>query len=738
MMRFRIEQGNGVPRPDALLDVLLEEVLGGQTPPDLSNRILQGLESTCKLSTAMRYAQEEVVDAERPIRPTNANGHAPKQHRRSMRTKSKAMVKRFAIAGGILAVIGVVAILVARTNLVDRPSSQTALEPKIVTHPPEEQSFVPSQGRSTRSQGALTHPADSTLSPKRSPELVNAQSESVDYQESEKGFSDLPPFATSSPHAEPSGQQQTADISQPPARLMNDLDVIAHIDHSLEHSWAESGVSPSPPALDGEWARRSYLRILGRIPTYQELTVFLDDPATNRREELVRTLLFDDRLFDDYADHWAGVWTNLLIGRSGGLRPDDLADREGLEHYLREKFRANSPYDRIVFELVTATGSNRPGTEDYNAAVNFLLGNLTYNHTLATAKTARIFLGKQVHCAQCHNHPFGEWTQADFWELNAFFRQTAIIRDANEVRLIDQDFPGETGDIAAAEIYFDRLDGVRKSAYPTFLDNRSITSHGAVEQVNRRRELGMFLTTSRYLSEALVNRIWTHFFGYGFVSPADDLRPSNPPSHPDLLEFLSEQFVAHDYDVKRLMYWLASTKAFSLSSRVSPQNRMDSPENGAAPLFSRYYTRQMNAEQLYDSLTILAAQGDSRSSQFHELKQSRAAWLSQFSLDLDTDEGDELNTFNGTIPQALALMNGELTQRTIVSEQGVFQRIMKSSLTADEKLERLFLSALSRRPTKREVATANHLLTTHQGKLDAALEDLWWALLNSNEFILDH
>jgi hypothetical protein len=738
MTRFRHEQHNGAPRPDALLDVLLEEVLGGQTPPDLSNRILQGLESTHQDPTAMRCAQEEVVDAERPIKPTIANGHAPQQHRRSMRTKSNAMVRRFAIAGGTIAVIGVVVLLVARTTLVGRPSSQTALDREILPHQPEERSFVPSQAKSTRSQIAPTHPADPTLSPKRSPEFANAPSESVDFQESEKGFSDLPPFATSSPHAIPSSQQQTSDYSQPAARTMNDADVIAYIDHSLETSWAESGVSPSPPALDGEWARRSYLRILGRIPTYQELTAFLDDPATNRREELIDKLLFDDQLFDEYADHWAGVWTNLLIGRSGGLRPDDLADREGLEHYLREEFRANSPYDRIVFELVSATGSNRPGTEDYNGAVNFLLGNWAHNHTLATAKSARVFLARQVHCAQCHNHPFGEWTQEDFWEFNAFFHQMAVIRDADRVRLVDQDFPGETGDIAAAEIYFDRLDGVRKSAYPTFLDNRSIASHGAVEQVNRRRELGKFLTTSRDLSQALVNRMWSHFFGYGFVSPIDDLRPGNPPSHPELLEFLSDQFIAHEYDVKRLVFWLASTKAFSLSSRISPQNRTDSPESGASPMFSRYYTRQMNAEQLYDSLTILAAQSDPPSPQFHALKQSRAAWLSQFSLDLDTDEGDEFNTFNGTIPQALALMNGELTQQTIVSEQGVFQRILRSSRTADDKLERLFLSALSRRPTKREVASANRLLATHQGKLDAAFEDLWWALLNSNEFILDH
>jgi hypothetical protein len=553
------------------------------------------------------------------------------------------------------------------------------------------------------------------------------------------GFDNQPPFVASSGNSSESHpviEQRRDGYGRPAPEY--DADVVAFINGELQQAWQEYDVKPSTPATDGEWARRAYVRILGRIPTADELVAFLNDPTSTKKEELVNRLLFDDDYVEQYARNWSGIWTNLLIGRTGGVGEDELADREGLEQFLRRAFQFNMPYDQMVFELISATGSNRPGTEGYNGAVNFILGNYTHNHTLASSKTARVFLGKQLHCAQCHNHPFEPWTQDDYWGLNAFFRQATVVRDADKVRLANRDFPGETGDIAAAEIYFDYLNGVRKAAYPKYLDGTKVNPHGEVAQVDRRRELASFVADSRDLSQALVNRFWAHFLGHGLVEPVDDLRPSNPPSHPALLAHVSDQFAAHDYDLKRLIRWIVLSEAFSVSSRITPHNLADAPENGARPLYSRYYTRQMRAEELYDSFALLAADGDRSTSVFTELQASRQGWLSQFTMDLETDEGDEANTFNGTIPQSLALMNGELMEATIASEHGVLRRTLQSDLSPVEKLDRLFLSALSRKPTKREIDAANRLVATHRGNVEAALQDLWWALLNSNEFILDH
>jgi hypothetical protein len=500
----------------------------------------------------------------------------------------------------------------------------------------------------------------------------------------------------------------------------------------------QQGVAPSPPATDGEWARRAYLRLIGRTPSYEELAAYVENPSSNKKEELVNQLLFEDEYVEQYARHWSGVWTNLLIGRTGGTGKDDLAVREGLEQYLRRSLQFNKPYDQMAFELVSATGANRPGTEGYNGAVNFLLANYTHDYTLVTSKTARVFLGKQLHCAQCHNHPFESWTQDDYWGLNAFFRQAHTIRDADKVRLANRDFAGETEDPLQADIFYDRLNGVRKVAYPTWLDGTKIDPHGQVARVDRRRELGNLLADSPDLSRAMVNRLWSHFLGRGFVEPVDDMRPTNPPSHPELLEYLADQFVAHNYDVKRLMRWMVLQDAFGVSSRITPQNLADAPEQGTPPLFSRYYTRQMEAEEVYETLSLLAAGFRRDSEVYAELQREKRDWLAQFTQDLETDEGDEANTFNGAIPQSLAMMNGELIQRALTSEQSFLHRLARSELKPAEKLNRLFLATVARRPTRREVEAANQLLVSHQGDAAAALEDLCWALLNSNEFILDH
>ncbi|MBW3596359.1 MAG: DUF1553 domain-containing protein, partial [Planctomycetes bacterium] len=328
--------------------------------------------------------------------------------------------------------------------------------------------------------------------------------------------------------------------------------------------------------------------------------------------------------------------------------------------------------------------------------------------------------------------------QDDYWGLNAFFRQMHTIRDTDKVRLANRDFPGETGDAVQADIFYDRLNGLRKVAYPTWLDGTKIDPHGQVARVDRRRELANFLADSPDLSRAIVNRLWSHFLGYGFVEPVDDMRPTNPPSHPALLDYLSDQFIAHNHDVKRLMRWIVLQDAFGVSSRITPENMADAPDKGVPPLFSRYYTRQMRAEEVYESLSLLAADFRRDSEVYAELQEEKPAWLAQFTQDLETDEGDEANTFNGAIPQSLAMMNGELVHRALTSEQGFLQRIARSDLKPAEKLNRLFLATVARPPTRREVEAANQLLASYQGDITAALQDLCWALLNSNEFILDH
>ena len=244
------------------------------------------------------------------------------------------------------------------------------------------------------------------------------------------------------------------------------------------------------------------------------------------------------------------------------------------------------------------------------------------NGVQATARTSQIFLGMAVQCTQCHNHPFNEYKQNQFWEMNAFFRQTKLERVATDekkqkfvAKIVNHDFRGEGNNPNKAEIYYELRNGKLKVAYPVFVDGTSLASlykakgedfgdHGALEDVNRREELAKMILASREFDRAITNRLWAHFLGHGFTKPIDDIGPHNPPSHPELLDQLGKSFRDEGFDLKKLMRWIALSEPYSLSSQIGSRNQDDDPSLGAKPMFSRFYMRQMEAEQLYESLLV--------------------------------------------------------------------------------------------------------------------------------------
>lgn len=531
----------------------------------------------------------------------------------------------------------------------------------------------------------------------------------------------------------------------PAVESKSDDEIIAFIDEQIRAGWQDAGIRPSEQATDSEWCRRVFLDLLGRIPTVEESTAFLSDRSPHKKAELVDRLLAlseeSDQYLEEYARNWSTIWSNLLIGRTGGMDRRSLVNREGMHQYLRRSLLRNKPYDRFVYELVSATGVNTPGEEDYNGAVNFLLDKLDDNAVQATAQTARLFLGQQVQCTQCHNHPFNNYKQDQFWGLNAFFRQTRALRtfegrDVVSVRLANEDFPGELRDPKNAAIFYELRNGIVQSVYPTFIDGTKINPSGYLDEVNRREELARLIIESEDLDRALVNRMWAHMFGYGFTKPIDDMGPHNPVSHPELLEGLAREFRHGGRDIKRLLRWLALSVPYSLSSRYNDSNETDDPALGARPLFSRFYLRQMRAEELYESL-LAATRADQTSRR--EQDQLKAEWLRQFSIAFGTDENDETTTFNGTIPQVLMMMNGDLIKRATDASPGSFLYEVAMESTSDRaKINQLYMAALSRPPTTQELRWANELWRAREGDTIAALQDIWWALLNSNEFILNH
>jgi hypothetical protein len=374
------------------------------------------------------------------------------------------------------------------------------------------------------------------------------------------------------------------------------------------------------------------------------------------------------------------------------------------------------------------------------------------NGVQATAKTAQIFLGLQVQCTQCHNHPFNKGKQNQFWELNAFFRQTRALRrrdgtdDVRWVELVDQDFAGEGGNPEEAELFYELRNGLMKVAYPVFIDGTEIPKSGYLPGtmedgtpygVNRRQELAQLIKASPAFPKAIVNRMWGHFLGYGFTKPSDDLGDHNPPSHPELLDGLAQQFRQQSFDLKELIRWITLSKPYALSSKATPANQVDDPSLGERPKFTRFYLRQMQAEQLYESLLTATEADQARVGE--DAAKKKDAWLSQFIIAFGTDEGDDATTFNGSIPQVLMMFNGELIkQATSVGKGGFLDKVAASGMSPAQKIDTLYLAALARAPSAKERQVATALLAARRGDVAGALQDVWWAVLNSNEFILIH
>jgi hypothetical protein len=610
--------------------------------------------------------------------------------------------------------------------------------------------------------------------------LVAAESDAAEKAAAKKATSSPPTQAIdASKNEKPPSAAKLAPQAAEPAYASDD-EIVAEINKLIRAGWDAHHVHPSHQATDGEWCRRVYLDLVGRIPTVKELDEFTSRKTRSKRTELVGRLLGEEYA-KEYARNWKTLWTNVLIGRTGGKERRSLTSREGMGEYLEACFLENKPYNEMVRELITASGATRPEMKGYNPATNYIVDKMAEGGVQATAKTAQIFLGMSVQCTQCHNHPFNEHKQNQFWDLDAFFRQTRVEveRDDDDPRrrlatVRDEDFAGEgkmlgrdnrreiflenrggklvdrdLEDITSAPIFYELRNGQVAVAYPAFVDGTSLKekfadkgpeygNSGRLDQVNRREELAKLILDSPSLEAAAVNRMWAHFLGYGFTKPIDDMGSHNPPTNPELLSALAKHFRAANFDMKQLMRWIVLSEAYSLSSQIGGDNKEDDPALGKPPLFSRFYVRQMEPEELYESL-IAATQADAGLKDA-DREQMKSKWLNQFTTNLGNDEGTEKTTFNGSIPQALTMMNGELVRRACGTDSGGFldKVANDAQLSNRDKIFYLYRAALSRLPGKDEANVCNQLLASRKGDVVQTLQDVWWAVLNSNEFILIH
>ena len=496
--------------------------------------------------------------------------------------------------------------------------------------------------------------------------------------------------------------------------------------------WDEEGVKPAAPAGDAEFLRRATLDLTGKIPTVSEVRAFLDDDRPDKRERMV------DRLLDGpgYVNHVTTTEGHRLIPESDANQLTKII-APGFEAWLREQVAANAGSDRIVRAILsTPVADDRAGRQQgfqrYQQAspLPFYVAKEVKSENLA-ASTARLFLGLRLECAQCHNHPFASWTREQFWGFAAFFssleRRGPADAFLNPVR--------ELPDRREAAI-----PGTEKVVAATFLDGQEPQW---TFRTPARVTLADWITSPEnpYFARATVNRMWAQLFGIGLVDPVDDMGADNPPSHPELLDALARALVAHDYDSKFLLRAIVLSRPYQLTSALaipepgstaSPSPSVENPR-----LFARMAVRGLSAEQLYDSLAqaIGLRPEEVQGNPFVFAPNSpRAEILDKFAR--RDEKPAEVQT---SILQALALMNGRLVAGGTGHEEGATLAAVAEAPFFDTtgRVEALFLASLSRRPRPEESA---RLVAYVEGKGSAkdrrkALSDVFWALLNSPEFV---
>lgn len=511
-------------------------------------------------------------------------------------------------------------------------------------------------------------------------------------------------------------------------------DVAAQIDALITAHWQADKITPTTLSDDAEFCRRISLDISGRIPPASEVRDFLADPSPDKRTKLV------DRLLDSpsYLVNYTNVWRAIML-------PEASSDETirfflpSFEAWLRSRLAENRNLAQIAEEMLTLPLTTESMTNfvlpDQPSPLAFYRAKQGKPEEIA-GSSARMFLGVRIECAQCHNHPFDKWKREEFWSYAAFFKET---RNAPPTEAPADAIQAALNAATGADPHSIRIPET-DIVVPTRYLGGDVPDWNVVP--DSRANLARWMTSKEnpYFAKAAVNRVWAHHFGLGIVDPVDDFGMNNPPSHPEILDLLAKEFVAHEFDFKFLIRTITATRAYQLSS-IRTDESQDDPRQ-----FARMPVRGLTAEQIFDSLAqatgYLQPFDPEQPLNFNQ-DQARQEFLETF----ETDTGAERQS---TILQALALMNGSFaSDATSVQEilrsrndkNGTLIAIAEAPFfTPEQRVEALFLTTLSRLPTEPEKQKFLDYLQQHEATDVPArpLADLFWTLLNTTEFMSNH
>lgn len=474
-------------------------------------------------------------------------------------------------------------------------------------------------------------------------------------------------------------------------------------------------ILPSELCTDAEFLRRVSLDLTGVPPTPDEVRAFLADKRASKtkRTARIKQLIYSPA----FVDHWTLKWSDLLLSNRKFLKEKGVWS---FRNWIRSSLAGNKPYDQFAYELMTASGSSFE-----NPPANYF--RVAREPKVVMENMTQVFLGTRFMCAQCHDHPFERWTQNNYYQLSAFFA----------------DVGRKPGFAAGDEVIYklNRPQTVTNISTGQAVDAVFPFDHAGIDNslTDRRKQLGQWLTSKEnpFFAKSLANRYWSYFMGQGIIDPVDDIRSSNPPTNPELLDALTDDFINHGFDLKRLVELVVSSHTYQRSYRTNKWNVNDKVN------YSHALPRRLSAEQLYD--TIIAATGSPRSipgvpAGFRAAQlpdpQVRLKFLDMFGRAPRESPCECERSAKVSLGQTLNLVNGPTIANAIVHPQGLIARLVGEKADNAKMIDSVYLSVLCRLPTDDERKNGEQFFA-EVGEPQEAAQDLMWALINSSAFLFN-
>ena len=484
-------------------------------------------------------------------------------------------------------------------------------------------------------------------------------------------------------------------------------------------------IVPSPLSSDEEFLRRVCLDLTGTLPPPNRVREFVADKDPHKRDKLIEILLNSP----EYVDYWSFRFSDLM--RATFATSNNAMGTKGYQDWITNSIAANKPYDQMARERIAAQGYSAPARNFYYIA------ELTTPDVLMP-ELIRLFMGRRIECAQCHNHPFEGWKQSQFWGLAAFFGGYTELRDSSLI--IDVMGGGHVDQARDMTVVNPRT---REKVVPAFLDGTPLPQS---QWMDPRMRLAQWVTSHPYFAEATVNRMWSFFFARGIVDPVDDFRTTNPPSHPELLNALAQDFKDSGYDLKHLMRTIVQSRTYQLSATPNDSNRVDTMD------YSHAEPRPLQAAVLLDAITSVS--GIPEKFKFHAAETgggnpppgARAMQMipdiceSQFMDDFGRSMRKSLPSGppQPSMLEALHMIAGPTFNSKIEQEGGRLAKALKNGESDGQIIDEFYLAALTRLPTPQEKTELLAFLATRSAQREETLAGLVWALVSSREFTYNH